>query len=146
MSVDDLIAKAAASNGASATQGDFANAFTDADLLKVFMGTNPTPPVGPALHADTKSESTFGPTDIGGRMHEDLPRVPWAEYGPMSSAPYVRDKVVDANTAANQIYGWSAKERNKWAQTLIAAGLIEEGNYNFADLVQFWQMSVQGAA
>lgn len=53
---------------------------------------------------------------------------------------------MDVDSAANMIYTWSAKERKKWEETLLDAGLIKPGEYNFADLVQLWQGAVEGAS
>ncbi len=60
--------------------------------------------------------------------------------------PAPSDNVQDADTAANQPYGWDAKTRKKWEQLLLDEGLIQPGQYNFSDLVQLWQGAVQESA
>jgi hypothetical protein len=44
------------------------------------------------------------------------------------------------------IYRMSPRERQKWADLLVANGIIEEGNFNFEDLVGAWAAATEGAA
>jgi hypothetical protein len=131
-SIDELYAEAAASSGAPMSSGT-------EEVSRVYLGTNPTPSApGVALHADTR-DHTYRQRKTGAIIGEPAP---WqAEYG----QPYVKDRVQDVDSAVNLIYSWSAAERKKWEQTLLDAGLIKPGEYNFADLVQLWEGAVQGA-
>lgn len=81
------------------------------------------------MHADVAPQA--GPSDRGPAMHFDPDKAPYPEL----RQPYTPDRISDADSASNMIYSWSAKERKKWEETLLDAGLIEPGNYNFADLV-----------
>ena len=82
-SIDDLLAQAAAKKQSG---GDFSNAFTDADVMQVYLGANPAPDRGPAMHADTAPQA--GPSDRGPAMHFDPEPLPWG--GPK---PYIHDRI-----------------------------------------------------
>jgi hypothetical protein len=84
--IDDLLAQAAAKK-AGQSGGDFSNAFTDADVLQVYLGANPVPDRGPAMHADVAPQA--GPSDRGPAMHFDPERLPYPEL----RQPYIHDRV-----------------------------------------------------
>lgn len=78
--IDDLIAQAAQSSGSSSSKS------STSDTPMVYLGANPTPDRGPAMHADTAAQA--GPSDRGPAMHFDPEPLPYG--GPK---PYVRDRI-----------------------------------------------------
>ena len=56
------------------------------------------------------------------------------------------DRVTTVGDAYDDFHRMSAKERQRFADKLIALGWIEPGGYTYADLQQYWQAAVNDAA